>query len=56
MILRQPWTSTGNLNGSRAGETITLLENGEVLVAGGSQSIKNSNGFVTLATAELYKP
>ena len=52
----QAWTNTGNLNSSRSGETITLLENGEALVAGGSQSSKNSTGFVILATAELYKP
>ena len=52
----QAWTNTGNLNSSRSGETITLLENGEALVAGGSQSSKNSTGFVILATAEVYKP
>jgi hypothetical protein len=44
------------LNGARSSETITLLENGEALVAGGSESSKNSSSFVTLATAELYKP
>jgi hypothetical protein len=33
---------------------MTVLQNGEVLVAGGSQSTKNSG--VILATAELYKP
>ena len=50
----QAWTTTGNLNGSRSGQSMTVLQNGEVLVAGGSQSTKNSG--VTLATAELYKP
>jgi hypothetical protein len=50
----QAWASTGNLNGSRSAESITVLQNGQALVAGGSQSTKN--GFVTLATAELYKP
>jgi hypothetical protein len=49
----QAWTTTGNLNGSRSGQSMTVLQNGEVLVAGGSQSTKNS---VILATAELYKP
>jgi len=50
----QAWTTTGNLNGSRSGQSMTVLQNGEVLVAGGSQSTKNSG--VILATAELYKP
>src|SRR6516162_533789 len=49
----QAWTTTGNLN-SRSGQSMTVLQNGEVLVAGGSQSTKNSG--VILATAELYKP
>jgi hypothetical protein len=50
----QVWTTTGSLNGSRSGQSMTVLQNGEVLVAGGSQSTKNSS--VILATAELYKP
>jgi hypothetical protein len=35
---------------------MTVLQNGEALVAGGSQSAKHSSGFVILATAELYRP
>jgi hypothetical protein len=50
----QAWTTTGSLNGSRSGQSMTVLQNGEVLVAGGSQSTKNSSAV--LATAELYKP
>ena len=51
----QAWTSTGSLKDSRSGQSMTLLPNGQVLVAGGSQSTKNSNGVI-LASAELYTP
>ncbi|HEV2425585.1 MAG TPA: kelch repeat-containing protein [Terriglobia bacterium] len=50
------WKKTGSLNGPRAGESLTVLRNGQALVAGGSQSTKTSSGFVILATAELYRP
>jgi Kelch motif/Galactose oxidase, central domain len=52
----QAWTSTGNLHDSRAGESMTVLTNGQVLVAGGSQLTKHSSGGVTLSSAELYTP
>ena len=42
------WTGTGSLNVARDNHTATLLANGEVLVAGGT----NYNG--TLSEAELY--
>jgi N-acetylneuraminic acid mutarotase len=41
---------TGSLNTARAGHTATLLPNGQVLIAGG----ENTLGF--LASAELYNP
>jgi Galactose oxidase, central domain len=44
------WEFTGNLNVARDRHTATLLPNGQVLVAGGS----NSSGF--LASAERYDP
>jgi hypothetical protein len=45
------WTTTGSLNTARSyGDTATLLPNGKVLVAGGT----NSTG--RLASAELYDP
>lgn len=50
------WKSTGSLNGTRAAESLTVLQNGQVLAAGGSQSTEDSGGFVILVTAELYKP
>jgi hypothetical protein len=50
----QAWTSTGSLNGSRFGESVTVLLNGEALVAGGEHSTKS--GSVVLASAELYRP
>jgi hypothetical protein len=43
------WSETGNLATSRGGHTATLLQSGQVLVAGGG----NRN---FLATAELYDP
>jgi hypothetical protein len=52
----QAWTSTGSMHDSRAGESMTVLQNGQALVAGGSQSTKHSNGFVILSSAELYTP
>jgi Kelch motif len=52
----QAWTNTGNLHDSRSGESMTVVQNGQALVAGGGQSTKHSNGFVILASAELYTP
>ena len=45
------WTLTGSMSTPRSGATATLLQNGEVLVAGGSNA-----SFTPLATAELYNP
>jgi hypothetical protein len=53
-VSTQVWTSTGNMHDSRAGESITVLQSGQALVAGGSQSTKHSNGFVILDSAELF--
>ncbi len=53
----QAWTSTGNLHDSRINATMTVLQNGQVLVAGGEQSTKQTNyQFVLLSSAELYTP
>ena len=43
--------NTGSLNTARESHTATLLPNGMVLVAGGF-----NNGFVSVASAELYDP
>jgi hypothetical protein len=45
------WSKTGNLNTPRDGATATLLQSGEVLVAGG---VDNSDE--ALDTAEIYDP
>jgi hypothetical protein len=48
------FTLTGSLNIARRDHTATLLQNGEVLVAGGTDV---DNNFTTaLASAELYNP
>src|ERR1039457_1380306 len=44
------WPNTGNLNTTRVSHTAALLNNGEVLAAGGNDSAG------TLASAELYSP
>lgn len=44
------WTLTGSMQVGRASQTATLLPDGEVLVAGGS------DGDASLASAELYDP
>jgi NHL repeat/Galactose oxidase, central domain len=44
------FSTTGNMSVGRSGSTVTLLDNGKVLVAGGYGLSKN------LASAELYDP
>lgn len=48
------WTTTGSLNNSRLFQTASLLQNGQVLVAGG-ESFAN-HAPTRLASAELYTP
>jgi hypothetical protein len=43
------------MNQPRAVHTATLLENGQVLVAGG-QVKRSTGGFSILSSAELYTP
>jgi N-acetylneuraminic acid mutarotase len=45
------WTVTGSMSVGRTAHTATLLQNGEVLVAGGSQYVVNCYD-----SAELYNP
>jgi hypothetical protein len=46
------WTPTGSLKVGRDGATATLLDNGEVLVAGGEDAVTQGS----LSDAELYDP
>lgn len=55
------WSLTGSLNVPRAGATATLLQNGQVLVAGGACNGTNygcdaGSYLVNLRSAELYNP
>jgi N-acetylneuraminic acid mutarotase len=45
------WTAVTSMNAARSGHTATLLQNGQVLVAGG----KDANGNI-LSSAEIYDP
>lgn len=45
------WTLTGSLNQARAYQTAVLLQNGDVLVAGGVYNVYNPT-----YTAEYYTP
>jgi hypothetical protein len=47
------FTATGSMATPRFQHTVTLLANGQVLVAGGDSA---TNPFVPVATAELYDP
>ena len=44
------WTGTNHMNAARSGQTATVLRSGQVLVAGGENSIGN------VQTTELYNP
>jgi MYXO-CTERM domain-containing protein len=46
------WASAGSMSQTRQGHTATLLQNGQVLVAGGDTGALNS----PIATAEMYNP
>ena len=50
------WTATGSLNVSRASAATLLLENGEVLTAGGYSNAGNGAANTYLTSAEVYNP
>jgi hypothetical protein len=50
------WKATGSLNVSRAEAATLLLDDGEVLTAGGYNNTGNSNPNTYLTSAELYDP
>jgi N-acetylneuraminic acid mutarotase len=50
------WTATGSLNVSRASAATLLLQNGQVLAAGGYNNTGNNNPNTYLTSAELYDP
>src|SRR3954451_13900936 len=53
------WTSVASMSTGRYQPTMTVLDDGRVLVAGGSGDIDSADGMkaaVTLASAEVYDP
>ncbi len=50
------WTTTGNLKKDRVGQSMTLLPNGQVLVAGGESYDKSVGALRPIANAELFTP
>lgn len=52
----QTWATTGSLKKDRVGQTMTLLRNGQVLVAGGESFDKSVGALRPIANAELYTP
>ena len=58
-MLYQPgtntWTSTGSMTTPREGQTATLLPDGQVLMAGGT-NFDHPHAAIFLASAELYTP
>ena len=51
------FTATGAMSVGRVGDTATLLNTGDVLIAGGGCGGCSASGYTdTLATAELYSP
>ncbi len=50
------WASTGSMNKSRIGQTMTLLPNGQVLAAGGETYDKSAGALRPTATCEIYNP
>ena len=49
------WTSTGNMTTGRENQTATLLQGGQVLMAGGTL-FNHPSVLQFLASAELYTP
>ena len=50
------WTQTGSLSTSRISETMTILPNGQALVAGGQTFSKKAGTLVPINSAELFTP
>ncbi len=50
------WKTTGSMNTARIGQRATLLQNGQVLVAGGYNQVDFPANPVPIASAELFNP
>lgn len=50
------WTETGSLSTPRINATMTMLPNGQALVAGGRSFSKKAGTLVPVGSAELYTP
>lgn len=50
------WTQTGSLSTSRINESMTILPNGQALVAGGQTFSKKAGTLMPISSAELFTP
>jgi len=50
------WSFTGSLNVGRSGSTMTLLQDGRVLIAGGRYAIDDHQTWLVASSAEIYNP
>lgn len=50
------WTETSSLRTSRTNESMTILPNGQALVAGGQSFSKKAGRLMPISSAELYTP
>ena len=53
-LVSNSWVETGSMNVARSGHTVTLLPSGQVLAAGGTNTVAGKSTF--LASVELYRP
>lgn len=54
--LRNRWTAAASMHIGRARQTATLLDNGDVLVVGGTESGPSGSGLTSALGAEMYDP